>query len=694
VVRWQRRLRLGLGLFAGAFTALLWLVAGERHRPAASPPPVERLDPAARSEIHGGDVLQHKGATRNIRVQFGSQIAYPDGRLKLTTFSAFIDDRDGRSFVISGAEALVGKDLSAYDLRGNVTLSTSDGLTATTPAATFAEAEGVVRGAGPVGFRRGRVTGSGVGFTYDRTLDRLWLLDRAGIEVAPGPDGLGGMRVSAGSAGYSRRERYMRLERTVRIDRDDQAIEAGQATVFLLADRDEPEHVELRGSSRVIGARSAALREMRAQDMNLRYAGDGRTLREASLWGGATVGLGRADGAPGQTLSADRLDASLGDDGTLRRVAGRDRARVDLPATSEAAPRTITAQSVDGTGQAGRGLTALEFDGGVEYRDEGARSSPVRIARARGMKAALSPGGTVDTAEFLGAFRFEEGRLGATSATAQYNVTAGTLTLAGEGGGRPHAADERVTIDADRIDVALSPRQMTASGAVRVELAAGRRREGERGTSLLGDREAVVVTAESVSIGESVGTFKGQAHLFQPSGTSIRADGIALDERQGTLGATGGVVSTLPVAGRREAGPGATSVARGGALRFDDARRQAVLSDSAELTGVHGALRAGLITLFLAPRDNTLERLEAEDRVTVTVDKRQATGSRLAFDPGAEQYVLNGSPVRLVQECQESTGRTLTFWRASDRILVDGNEEVRVQTRGGKCPEPRDPRVR
>ena len=43
--------------------------------------------------------------------------------------------------------------------------------------------------------------------------------------------------------------------------------------------------------------------------------------------------------------------------------------------------------------------------------------------------------------------------------------------------------------------------------------------------------------------------------------------------------------------------------------------------------------------------------------------------------------------MRLTQECQESTGRTLTFYKASDRIQVDGNEEVRVQTKGGKCQD-------
>jgi hypothetical protein len=57
------------------------------------------------------------------------------------------------------------------------------------------------------------------------------------------------------------------------------------------------------------------------------------------------------------------------------------------------------------------------------------------------------------------------------------------------------------------------------------------------------------------------------------------------------------------------------------------------------------------------------------------------------YHPSDERYVLNGTPVRLVRGCQESSGRTLTFYRGSERVLVDGSES-RVQTKGGKCPEP------
>ena len=61
--------------------------------------------------------------------------------------------------------------------------------------------------------------------------------------------------------------------------------------------------------------------------------------------------------------------------------------------------------------------------------------------------------------------------------------------------------------------------------------------------------------------------------------------------------------------------------------------------------------------------------------------------AELVYQPSEEKYVLNGTPVTLAQDCHESTGRTLTFYRGSDRISVDG-QETRALTKGGKCPEP------
>jgi lipopolysaccharide export system protein LptA len=113
-----------------------------------------------------------------------------------------------------------------------------------------------------------------------------------------------------------------------------------------------------------------------------------------------------------------------------------------------------------------------------------------------------------------------------------------------------------------------------------------------------------------------------------------------------------------------------------------------VFTTQAQFNGVQGNLRADRIELRLAPKDNALERLDAAGTVTALVEKRRATGQKLTYHPAEEKYVLAGTPVRLVEGCQESTGRTLTFYRGSENVIVDGNQEIRVQTKGGtKCPD-------
>src|SRR5690606_4775952 len=248
--------RFGLGLFAVVFGAALWLMMGDRQ-PPPDRPAVARIDPEAVSEITGGDAVQLKGARRDIRVEFVTQVLYSDGSTRYTGFKAFVDDRGGRSFEITGEEARVAPGQAAIDVHGDVVVRTSDGLVARTPQASFAEADGILRGDGPLTFERARVSGSGTGFRYDRSLDRLELLRDAAIDVAP-EDGEGGMRVRSGSAAHSRTERFMRFEGGVRMERGDQIIEAAAATVFLRRERDEPELIELREDARITGAADTA----------------------------------------------------------------------------------------------------------------------------------------------------------------------------------------------------------------------------------------------------------------------------------------------------------------------------------------------------------------------------------------------------------------------------------------------------
>jgi hypothetical protein len=45
--------------------------------------------------------------------------------------------------------------------------------------------------------------------------------------------------------------------------------------------------------------------------------------------------------------------------------------------------------------------------------------------------------------------------------------------------------------------------------------------------------------------------------------------------------------------------------------------------------------------------------------------------------------------VKVVEECRETTGRTVTFFKTGERIIVDGNEQARTESRrGAACAQP------
>ena len=691
MARWQRHARLALGVFFVGLVAAILLVMRQRAPQTAMAAP-ERLDPKAVAQTVGGQVLQLKGETRDIQIEFATQFTYDDGRARLVDFKATINNRGGRTFVISGKEAWIGAEQSSYDIRGNVALQTSDGLHATTEHAFFTEAEGILKGPGPVQFQRENMSGSGVGFTYDRQQDALWLLDKAVIKFAA-TEAKPGMEVTSGTAGYSRAQRYLRFERAVRMVREGQQIDTDTSTVFLQATIDEPDRIELRGNSRITGSGSTgSLQTMQARDINLDYAADGRTLEQAVLAGQSSILMGQKEGSAGQQLSGEYIDLSLSGDGAVTRLASRDGVTVVLPVVAEAPSRTITAVSLSAGGEPLKGLTSMTFEGGTEYREAASKVSQGRVATARTLKAQLASSGTIDAAEFLGGFTFVDGRLNARSTDSQYQVTKGVITLSSEkGAAQPHVEDQRVTIDAPAIEVTLSPRSMTASGGVRTVLSAGRRQEGERGTTLLKETEPVNITANELSFDEAAGKgiYTGKAWLWQGD-TSIKAGTITLDDREGDLVATGSVVAALPIAAKTTEGAGPTSLGKAGEFQFEDSKRRALFAKDATFDGVQGNLRAERIELFLAPKDNALDRLEAQGAlVKVVLEKREATGTKLTYQPAREEYVLVGSPVKFVESCRETSGRTLTFYKGSDRISVDGNEEQRTQTKGGSsCAEP------
>lgn len=691
---WQKRAQLVLAVIAiGVIGAVGYTLRPREARVA--PPPLERLDPKATIETRGGDVIQLKGSRQDARIEFERQVTYDTGETKLFGVKVTVDNRAGRSYTITGKEAQVAKDQAGYDLKGDVKLETTDGLTAFANQATYTDAEKIVRAPGPVKFTRGRMSGTGVGFTFDEQRDTLWLLDQAVVHVTP--DGTSGpMDVTAGAFGFARRDRYMRFERTMHMDRGGQIIDATEAMVHLFADRDEPDLIELRGNARVSGgAGMGALQSMSSRDMNLDYGDDGRTLQQATLAGESAIQLAAKGGAAGQRLSGEFLDITLAPDGSVSNLSSRQNVTVTLPATRDTAARTIRSNVLAATGGA-QGLSLMKFGEGVNYTEAASKTQGARVARAQSLDAQLDPAaGALQEATFSGAFHFTDGPLTATSNQARYRIQAGTLALSGkQGNADPQIKTEALTIDAETIDVTLTPRKMVAAGKVRSVLMApgkpvGGATAGKR-PGLLGDKEPVQIIAESLTYDEALrrGEYKGQASLLQGP-TLIKADTLTIDETRGDLIAVGKVITTLALVRKdAEAGvPSPATVGRGGSFTYTDQARRAAYQTAATLDGESGNLRAEKIEIVLAAGENSLARLDASEKVTAIVDKRTVTGARLSYVPADEKYVVTGAPVTMIDaECQEMSGKTLTFFRASDKVQLDGNDEVRSQTKGGgKC---------
>ena len=427
---WQRRLRLALAIVAISVTA----VVGYTLRPREArlvPVELPRLDPKAKIETRGGQVMQWKGVRTDLRLEFDGQVTYEDGQTKLLGVKAMVDNRGGRNYVITGKESRIGKDQSTIEFKGDVKLETDDGLTAYSEQATFTDAEKMVRAPGPVRFSRGRMTGSGIGFTFDDQRNTLWLLDQAKVNFAPEGE-QGPVNVTSGAFGFARADCYMRFERTMHMERDGQVIDANDAMVHLFPDRDDPDLVELHGNSRVTGgANMGALRLMAADDITLDYREDGRSLQQATLAGHASIELAAGANA-NQQLSGGFVDIALGEDGSLKNLSSRENVVVTLPAQKDTPARTIRSTTLTGAGTA-QGLSSMRFQEGVEYREAATKTQGARVAKARQLDASLDPeSGALSEATFAGSFSFTDGALTATSAQAVYQIGPGTLALTGQ----------------------------------------------------------------------------------------------------------------------------------------------------------------------------------------------------------------------------------------------------------------------
>jgi LPS export ABC transporter protein LptC len=725
MVVWQKRARFVVAVFGIAGAVLVYFAIGRRP-PVVAQPAVNRIDPSASIESRSANVQRFSGAQRSFEISSDTQLSYPDGRTRMIKVTIRVKKQDGHSYLVTAGEAESTQDQSHLQLSSGVHLKADDGFELSADRGTYTKADGLIHSDVPVTFSKARMSGSGTMVDYNETSDVLSVAQDARVTTVD-EQGATTLEFTAGTAVLDRYHDILTLDGKVHVLRDMQVMDSDRSVAHLAPNEEFVTSIEMRGSSRVSGG-AGTLDAMSARDIDLDYTDDGKLLERVVLNGMAGLTMKGASGGAGRQLLGEALEVKLGPDGAVTDASGRENVRMRLPASDGAPARTVQGRVFDAIGAPGAGLTAAHFTDAVEYREEAFGSAGSRTVHSRRLDLALA-GDAVTGATFTGEVVFEEPSFRAQSAEARYDPAAGTLHLTGgDNRGLPCVADERIAVDAQTIDVAVESRRLKATGAVKSALrpdaatagatspcaialrAAGRSNAAAAADTklpgLLKQDQIVNGSADALEYGGTgqTLTFTGGASLFQGEDTSMRGDTIRVEQESGNLSVTGNARSVI-VSGSGDQAERTNG--RAEQISYTDSLRrieylntpagaQKPSKATVRVTGPQGDLQANTVEVFLRKDDGRADRLEAWHNVTAKIDTKTVTADRLTYLADKDQYDMQGVgaiPARIVDGCAESSGKTVTYYKGDNRTIVDGKDELRVQSKSAGC-QPSSPSSR
>ncbi|MGH9407839.1 MAG: LptA/OstA family protein [Vicinamibacterales bacterium] len=718
---WRKYLRLAIGAFVVIFVAV---VAVSLHRGRRAPPaaPVPKGDPnAVLQTFDSGKFTDLEGGKPRLEIKFKRQATYGDNRSVFAGgVTMKLPDRAGRTITVDCEEADVttppGRTIGRALLKGGVKLVTSDGITVTSATATYDDTSGVAQIPGPLTFTRGRMSGTAVGGSYDRNRELLSLFDRVKVDVAPEPKGAGAMHVTSKSGTMARLEHYMQFVGGARLDGEGRVTQADQAMAFLTPDNDRVQRMELRGHSTIVAKPGqSGPQDMRAHDIDMTYAPDGRTLQTAHLMTDAVVQLpGDDPGKPGRRIAGQLMDIALAPDGaTVTNLTSTGSVQVDIPADGDTPARRIRSAALAATGSAGTGIQAASFTGGVDYRESRAARGDVaaidRTARSQRLDVKTKPGFCdIEEADFHTSVHFTNGATTTADApTAIYVIADDRLDLSPETGDRgrgPHVSDGRVTVDARNVHMTLGAQTMKADTNVRSLMQQTDDKTSAQPVhmpSMLKQDQPVNVRSNRLDYdaAKSVATYSGNARLWQEgqSGTVIQSDQIVLEDKTGNLHATTKVVSSMVLteaadstpAPDAQAKPPEPTITKADDLLYVDDKHQATYTGQVHMNGPDGDVTADRMDLFLAEQGGQLERAEADGGVVSHQQGHHSTGTHLTYETKTGLYTMVGNPAKMYDDtpptCKRTDATTLTFDRNGNRSVASGNGTSPQQTVAIPC---------
>jgi lipopolysaccharide export system protein LptA len=331
---------------------------------------------------------------------------------------------------------------------------------------------------------------------------------------------------------------------------------------------------------------------------------------------------------------------------------------------------------------------------------------PDRVSTSATLDAAFLPEGGISSIIQQGSFAYSdnqpiEKRTQAWAEKAVYTPSNQILALTGS----PRVSDGGMLTTAKTIRINRDTDAAFANGDVRSTY--NQVKEQPNG-ALLASSSPIHVTSNSMTAHNSPASalYEGNARLWQDANL-IQAPSIQFDRDQRSLVAQGTQaqpVSTVLVQGNApskkqpEEGPDGSSPITiiAPRLTYADAERKAHYEGGVFARGTDFNARADQMDVYFQPRSQStadsssgigmssagkLDHMVATGNVFVQEPGRRAYSQKLIYAASDDKFVLTGGPPSIFDaEHGKITGDSLTFFRADDRVLVEGEASTPVVT--------------
>jgi LPS export ABC transporter protein LptC/lipopolysaccharide transport protein LptA len=652
-----------LGLLAVVSVAVVWSL--RRSGTPAPPPRRSAAGPAQGTTASDVTFMRFKEGSREVAIRAKAMLGREEEATRLSgvevTFPYLAQGRTGNA-TITAEEGLYQSEPLRATFRGDVKVRTDDGLELDSDSLKYWADEGRLFSRDDVRFRRGPASGTANGLDY-RAGEGLVLHSNVKIHVedATGPPA----DIESASATASREEGTIDFHDGVVARQGGRELRTRFLRLHLTSDFAWVDHASAVDAVDLTSGAGAALpgtpaaqggeRRLRCHSLEVAFRAKG-ILREAVCEGDASleVSPGPGEAPEKRRVTAPELRFGFDEQGQLSGLQG-------LPG-----------------GPAGRQTPTVAV---LTAQPVPPATGPLRRVESRRFAATLDPPtGTVRAATFEGGVQFSEPGRRASSEKAVYDEASGMVTLTG---GEPRVSDEAEGGELRAREIRLGTRSRGVSANDNVRHTIPRRNKGPSSGPLSGD-EPVVVLCRHFDYDPQAKKAQYRDNAIMRSGEDeIRAPQIVVDEPaegRRRLTATGGVQSTLHPKPKKEGDPPPAPVnARSREMLYDESARRVVYTGDVEIRQGDILTKSPEATVVLGADGSTIERLLAGAPVELHQGTRVAHGERATYTPADETLVLVGEKVVLEDAERRLVGRVLTFQSGSDRIRVDGREEVRTE---------------